>query len=197
MRIVEQASALAEEGSDLSVRARLRYSRAWIMLQQSPPLAAEARAELRALLPEARQHNGAMLLGPLLSELARAELLLGRPEVARRHAAASLERLGEDQRLERAHSLVLLGAASVALGEEAVGVGMLEEAAASLQESEASRYAAQAWRQLAEVYRHLDDQPRALDAMQHALDLVGLATSPVLPVAPVPASPRGRSRSRV
>lgn len=197
MRIVEQATALAEAGSDLSVRSRLRYTRAWIMLQHDPPLAVEARAELRALLPEARQHNGAMLLGPLLSELARAELLLGRPDVARRHAAASLERLGEDQALERAHSLVLLGAASVALGEEAVGVGLLEEAAASLQQSEASRYAALAWRQLAEVYRHLGDQARTLEAMQHALDLVGLAASPVLPVAPVPPRPRSRSRSRV
>lgn len=197
LRIVEQATALAAAGSELPVRSRLRYSRAWIMLQQTPPLAAEARAELRALLPEARQHTGAMLLGPVLSELARAELLLGRPEDARQHAAASLEALGDDQRLERAHSLVLLGAASVALGEQAVGVSLLEDAADSLQQSEASRYAAQAWRQLAEVYQHLGDQARALEAMERALDLVGLATSPVLPVSPVPAAPRRRSRARV
>jgi len=192
LRIVEQASALAEAGSELPVRTRLRYVRAWIMLQHRPPLAAEARTELRALLPEARQHTGAMLLGPVLSELARAELLLGRPDVARRHASASLDKLGDDQTLERAHSLLLLGAASVALGEEAVGVGLLEEAAASLQASEASRYAAQAWRQLAEVYRHLGDQARTLEALAHALDLVGLAASPVLPVEPAPARVRTR-----
>lgn len=194
LRIAEQAAVLAEAGSELPVRTRLRYSRAWIMLQHRPPLAAEARAELRALLPEARQHAGAMLLGPVLSELARAELLLGRPDVARRHAAASLEKLGDDQALERAHSLLLLGAASVALGEEAVGVGLLEEAAEALRASEASRYAAGAWRQLAEVYRHLGDQARTLEALQHALDLVGLAASPVLPVEPAAAGARARTR---
>ena len=197
MRIVEQAVTLAAVGSDLSVQARLRYTRAWIMLQQKPPRASDARAELRALLPAARQHSGAMLLGPVLSELARAELLLGRPEVARRHAAASLERLGEDQKLERAHALVLLGAASVVLGEDSVGVALLADAASSLASSDASRYAAQAWRQLAEVYRHIGDPARALEAMQRALDLVGLAAQPLLPVEhaePRPAAPR---RARV
>lgn len=197
MRLVEEASALAAMGSDLMVRTRLRYTRAWILLQQDPPLATEARAELRALLPEVRQHTGSMLLGPVLSELARAELLLGRPEVARRHAAASLERLDVDQRLERAHSLVLLGAASVALGEEAVGVSMLEDAAASLASSDASRYAAQAWRQLAEVYQELGDPERALEAMQRSLDLVGLVAPRVLPVAVGAPKPAARRRTRV
>lgn len=197
MRLVEEASALAAVGSDLMVRTRLRYTRAWILLQQDPPRATEARAELRSLLPEVRQHAGSMLLGPVLSELARAELLLGRPEVARRHAAASLERLDVDQRLERAHSLVLLGAASVALGEEAAGVSMLEDAAASLESSDASRYAAQAWRQLAEVYQRIGDPARALEAMQRALDLVGLAAPRVLPVAVDGPRPAARRRTRV
>ena len=196
MRLAEEATQLASHGSDLLVRARLRYSRAWILLQQQPPQAELAREELRALLPDARQHGGAMLLGQVLSELARAELLLGRPEVARRHARASLERLDDQQVLERGHTLVLLGAASVSLGEVSVGVALLEDAAALLGEAGTSRYGALAWRQLAEVFLALGDPGRAVDALQHALDTAGLASAPMLPVAGS-ADPRvGSRRSR-
>jgi transcriptional regulator with XRE-family HTH domain len=193
MRLADEANARAESGSDLLVRARLRYSRAWILLHQDPPRAEEARRELRALLPEVRQHAGAMLVGPVLSELARAELFLGRPEVARRHAKASLDKLDESRVMERAHSLVLLGAASVAVGDAAIGVSLLEEAATALGAVEASRYSALAWRQLAEVYRALGDDSRALEAMTQALAAAGLATAPVLPVAP-PAAQRSAAR---
>jgi transcriptional regulator with XRE-family HTH domain len=198
MRLADEATLVAERGSDLLVRTRLRYSRAWILLHQDPPRAEEARAELRALLPLVRQHAGAMLVGPVLSELARAELLLGRPEVARRHAKASLDKLDAGRDIERAHTLVLLGTASVAVGDEAIGVALLEDAATALGAAEASRFSALAWRQLAEVYRSLGDSDRALAAMTQALDAAGLAAAPVLPVAASATTPAPRrARSRV
>jgi tetratricopeptide (TPR) repeat protein len=192
LRLVEHADALLSGAADQRWRARLSVTRSWVMLAQDPPRAEEARDLLRRSMSRIRQYAGALPLSSAQENLARCELLLGRPEVARRHAVAALRALEPSYRLERARALAVLGAASVALGEDAAGVESLESAALLLQESQAPRQAAAVWRQLGEVYRSLGDPARALDASDRALDAVGIVREPLTPTvsAPSPVGPR-------
>jgi len=192
LRLVEQAQALLSDSAHARWRARLQVTRSWVMLAQQPPLAADARDLLRGAMPAIRQHAGALSVASAQENLARAELLLGRPEVARRHAVGALRGLGPEFRIERARALAVLGAASVALGEDAAGVESLESAAALLSEAEAPRQAAAVWRQLSEVYRLLGDAERALETAERALDTVGLLREPLV-TAVSDARPRVRA----
>ncbi len=63
---------------------------------------------LRTALPRLRQYGGALTVARAETELARCELLLTRPEVARRHARSALTRLGDASRIERARALAAL-----------------------------------------------------------------------------------------
>jgi tetratricopeptide (TPR) repeat protein len=193
LRLAEQARALLETGDDLRARARLQITRAWVHLAQDPPEAAAARSLLRAALPHVRQHAGAHDIASAETELARCELLLGRPEVARRHATAALKRLPAESRIERARALTALGSALLALHEEAAGVLCLDEAASELDAAEAPRAAAAVWRQLSGEFRALGDPGRALDAADRALDGVGLPQEPL--TVPAVAPVRARSRA--
>jgi tetratricopeptide (TPR) repeat protein len=197
LRLVEQAAALLSDSADRRWRARIEVTRAWVRLAQDPPDAAGARALLRAALPQVRQYDGALTLASAESELARCELLLGRPEVARRHAVAALRGLDPSFRIERARALAALGAASVALGERAAGVESLESAADLLTVAEAPRQAAGVWRLLGEVYRSLGDPARALEAADRALDCLCVVREPIVAASPVPrGSGAGRARDR-
>ncbi|MFN8169385.1 MAG: helix-turn-helix domain-containing protein [Candidatus Nanopelagicales bacterium] len=191
LRLAEEARALLDTGHDLRARARLHVTRAWVHLAQDPPEPTQARALLRAALPHLRQHAGAHDVASAETELARCELLLGRPEVARRHAASALKRLPPESPIERARALTALGSALLALGEEAAGVQSLDEAASELAGAEAPRAAAAVWRQLSGVFRAMGDPGRALDAADRALDGVGLPQEPLV----VPAAAPTRSRA--
>ena len=178
-RLVHQADALLRLGDDLHGQARIQVTVAWVMLAAPDPDAEGARAVLRAALPGLRQHAESVMHASAETELGRCELLLGRPEVAVRHARASLSRLGADQPLEAARARAVLGAALVALGEDAEGVVELELAAELLAVVGAPRQAAVVWRSLADVYRGLGDASRALDAADRALSAAGLPTDRV------------------
>ncbi len=191
LRLVEQATALLSDAADQRWRARIQVTRSWVLLAQDPPAAAEAREVLRRALPAIRQHVGEATVASAETNLARCELLLGRPEVARRHARSALRMLEPESRLERARALAALGAASVALGEAAAGVESLEAAADQLAGAEAPRQAAAVWRMLGEVYRGLGDPVRALDAADRALDAAGLQREPLGPSVSDVAPRRG------
>ena len=194
LRLVEQATALLSDAADQRWRARIQVTRSWVLLAQDPPAAAEARDVLRRALPAVRQHAGATVVASAETNLARCELLLGRPEVARRHARSALRLLEPESRIERARALAALGAASVALGETAAGVESLEAAADQLAGAQAPRQAAAVWRTLSEVYRRLGDPARALDAADRALDATGLQREPLVPPVSAAAPPGGRRR---
>ena len=196
LQLSDEATALLSVGSDLRAQARLQASRAWVHLAQDPPEPQAARALLREALPRLRQYAGALSVASAETELARCELLLGRPEVARRSARSALARLGDEHRIERARALAALGASFVALGETAAGVTSLEDAAAALDGAQAPRQAAAVWRQLSSVYRALGDADRALASAERALDGAGLAAEPlVVAGGPVAGRPRRRTPS--
>jgi transcriptional regulator with XRE-family HTH domain len=197
IRLAQQAAALLALGEDHRSQARIEITRAWLLLAQQPPAAEEARRILRAVLPRAREQAGTLSVVSVENDLARCELLLGRPEVAARHARSSLKRLGESgERLTRARALTALGAALVAMGETAAGVHELESAAAALEAYDAPRQAAAVWRQLSDVYRALGDAPAALAAADRALEGSGIPHQPVVQVPTEPLVGRGRSARR-
>jgi transcriptional regulator with XRE-family HTH domain len=199
LRLAVEARELLTPAAGARAAARITLPQAWLLLAQDPPRPDEAREILRAAMPALRQYAGNEDVASAETELARCELLLGRPDVARRHASAALTRMAPDQRVERARALAALGAAFLALDERAAGIDSLEDAAGLLGELGASRQAAAVWRQLVEAYRRIGDTDRALTAAERALSAAGVLAEPLLPpegTALAPArKPRARARS--
>ncbi|HET7901824.1 MAG TPA: helix-turn-helix transcriptional regulator [Candidatus Nanopelagicales bacterium] len=198
LQLAEQAATLLSVGSNLRARARVQVTKAWVLLAQDPPRASEARTLIRAALPDLRQHDGEYILAEAETELARCEVLLGRPDVARRHAQSALRRLAGDQNVERARALAALGSALLQAGDAQAGQTALDEAAVSLEGVQASRQAAVVWRQLADVHKAAGDIDQALAAAERAMAAVGLGTETVSLVgAPRPGEVRAeKTRSR-
>ncbi|MFN8158685.1 MAG: helix-turn-helix transcriptional regulator [Candidatus Nanopelagicales bacterium] len=182
LHLAEQASTLLSVGGNLRARARLRITKAWVLLAQDPPRAVEARALLREAMPDLRQHDGELVLASAETELARCEVILGRPEVARRHAQSALRRMTPEMRIERARALAALGSALLQSGDAEGGATALDEAADMLEGVRASRQAAAVWRQLVEVHKASGDAAAALAAAEKAMAVVGLAAERVTPV---------------
>lgn len=196
LRLVDQAETLLSVSNDARSQARLQVTSAWLLLAAQPPDAPGARRILRQALPHLRQHAGEQSVASAETELARCELLLGRPQVARRLAQSALKRLAEESRIERAGALAVLGAALVAEGDRSAGVTRLEDAARALADAQAPRQAAGIWRQLSDIYRRLGDSARALEAADRALDGVGVVTVPVLSEKDHSAARLRRSKPR-
>jgi tetratricopeptide (TPR) repeat protein len=194
--LAEQASLLLSSAPDVRGRARLQVSLAWVLLAQVEPVAERARSLLREALPLLRQHDSSRSVASAETELARCELVLGRPEVAGRHARSALKRLAPDHGIDRARALAALGAALLQQGDTEAGSVALDESAGLLVASSASRQAAVVWRQLAEARQAGGDVAQALDAAQRALDAAGILREPVTP-GPTTAQRQQRPRARV
>lgn len=194
-RLIERASSLLDATDDYRSRSRIQNSRAWMLLQQTPPDADGARAILRKELPGLRQHAGAIEVALVEANLARAELLLGRPQVAKRLAATSLKRMPVDAHSDRAWAIAAHGSALVACGEMAAGVQELEDAVDLMATAGASRQAATLLNELAAVYASLGDSERAFEASRRALTLVGIRPAPVPPQTPA-AQKSSKRRSK-
>jgi transcriptional regulator with XRE-family HTH domain len=192
LRLADQAALLLSLGTNLGARARVQVARAWVLLAQPVPRAEEARDVLRLALPQLRQHAPMFSVASAETELARAELVLSRPEVARRHAASALKHLGPEHSIERARALTALAAAVWALGSPRDAASFLGEAGTLLESSQAPRQAAAVWRQLAEVYRTGGDFERALAAADKAMDAAGLARQAMVGT---PSATPARSRT--
>lgn len=172
--LIERASGLLDATDDLRNRARVRSAQASILLQQSPADPEAARKILRSELPALRQHGGAASLSRAEVELARCELMLGRPDVARRLAASSLKRLSSSHRIERADAGAVHGAALIALGERDAGVVEYEQSVQTLVDAGAKRQAATVLQELASIHAERGDSVAAYDCSHRALQLLGV-----------------------
>lgn len=179
LRLIERAAALLSEGDDERNHARLKVARAWIMLNEPVPDALGARQLLRDALPSLRRHAGRESLAKAETELARAEIAIGRPDVAARHALKALSRLTPEQPLARARAHAALGASLIAQGKPEEAPEQLLTAAQFLSAAQAPRQAAAVWRQLAQAHRALGDADGAMQALERALDLAGIANEPL------------------
>jgi len=88
-RLSERAAGLLAEGGEERSVARLKMTRAWIMLADDPPRPTAARELLRSALPVLVQHDSAGAVASAEVELARCELHLGDP---RRHGRSRRRR---------------------------------------------------------------------------------------------------------
>lgn len=173
LRLGERAAALLAEGNDERALARLKVTRAWILLAQNPTKPKSAKRLLADALPLLRQFDSAGAVASAEVELARCEVLLGRPDRARDIATQALDRLGSKQPLEMARARSVLGEAQLALGD-AAGHENLAAAAALLSALGSDRQAAGIWRQVADVYERSGNTQDALAAYRRALDAAGL-----------------------
>jgi transcriptional regulator with XRE-family HTH domain len=173
-RLAAKAAARIAEGDDERALARLKSTRAYLLLAQNPPDALRARALLHESLPALRQHDSAGAVASAEVELARCETLLGQPRRAREHAESALHHLGSDAALEIARARAVLGQALLASGDEAAARASLTSAAELLTVLGASRQASSGWRYLADVLMESGDIAEAAKAYRAALDAAGL-----------------------
>lgn len=186
----EKAAALLAEGGEDRAIARLKMTRAYILLGQAVPDPGRARALLQEALPDLRQHDSAGSVASAEVELARCELLLGNPDAAAEHAHDALRRLGDDTSLEIARARAALGEAQAALGDLPAAKANLAASAELLQHLGASREAAMAWRDQADLFQRLGDTSAALHAYRAALHASGLSPGRATTVAADPSSVR-------
>ncbi len=188
--LAEQAAQLVAHSGNLRSRARIQVTQAWVLLAQTPPRPEPARDLLRDALPQLRQYANQLSVCSAQTELARCEVLLGRPAVAVRHARSALSHLTQEQPLERARALAVLAAGLLGDGDTAAGVVCLDEAASLLDRSTARRQAGSVWRQLSDVYRQLGNLDRALGAADRALNALGAPAEPISAKAVTSTAPQ-------
>ena len=176
--LAERALALYSEGDDERSLARLRVAYGWLLLRTSPPQPQQARDVLLTAHPSLIAVASATDVAYCETELARAELMLGRPESALTHAARAEGRLSDEARLESAYVRLVRGAALLHLDRRDEAVAEYRQAASTLAALDVKRLAAGAWRELADAFTRLDLFQDAALAYQQALSEVGVRGAP-------------------
>ncbi|MFF5257313.1 tetratricopeptide repeat protein [Actinomadura viridis] len=170
---VTAGGGLSDDPRDL---ARLRIVYAGLLLRARPGEAGRARDLLTRVRGEINASSaGEIDVAWCLTELARAETALGRPEEAVALAEQALELLGDAPRRATAWALTVLGEACARLGHRERAIEILARAATHLEQMESSREAAQTWFDLAELLAETGapEEPR-LDAYRRALTCAGV-----------------------
>lgn len=171
--LAESALALLAEGSEDRALARLSLNYAWLLMRGDASNAGRAGEVLLSARSRLLDFGSKMDLAACDTELARVELLEGRPLEAVDKARDVVNRLNPDQP-ESVRAQLLMGEALLALGEEATGKGVAESALESLERLGASREAAEAWRDYGDLMTKLGDPTGAANAYQRALARVGI-----------------------
>jgi tetratricopeptide (TPR) repeat protein len=164
---------LSDDPRDL---ARLRIVYAGLLLRARPGEAERARELLTGVRGEINASSaGEIDVAWCLTELARAEIVLGRPAEAAGLAEEALELLGDAPRRATAGALTVLGEACSRLGRRDQAIEALTSAATHLEQMESSREAARTWFDLAELLAETGapEAPR-LDAYRRALACAGV-----------------------
>jgi tetratricopeptide (TPR) repeat protein len=176
--LAERAVAAYAEGQDDRSLARLRIAQAWLLMRANPPMPEDARVLLERAHVALRDTGSSTDLAYAETELARADLMCGRPSEAIRVATSALARLGDGSRLEAAHARIVRSRAMFAQGDETEAVAELELAARTLTGHGVSRQAAVAWRELADGFSGLGRLREAGEAYRMALTEAGVPSAP-------------------
>jgi tetratricopeptide (TPR) repeat protein len=179
IRLAERALTVLNEDDDFRAMGWLRVEYASLLLRARPEAADQARTLLRA--HEREMAITAVDEGDLAEcviELARAEMVLGRPEDAATQAKRAIEILGDATSRANAQALAVLGEAYVQLGKYEDAVSVLTRGAEFLEGAGLPREAAQAWFDVAELLRHTGAGERQqAHTYRRALTTMGLRSA--------------------
>jgi len=178
LMLAERALAVYAEGDDVRALARLRVAYGWLLLRCMPARPEDARRELTVSRAALVDVGSEVDVAYCDTELSRCELLLGRPGYALSLADSALTRLGDEPRLERAHTSLVRARALLALDRRDEAVAVYREAASLLSGLELNHHAATAWRELADAFAQLGLLEDATLAYQQALTDAGVRAAP-------------------
>lgn len=190
----DRALALYSEGDNARAAALLRIVSGALLLHMPEPDVAEAERFLRRALRELPDVGSPLDIAMAETELARCQLLMGRPDLAVGTATAALERLLPGPRLETARARAVLGDAELAQGDMRAAVGSYTQAAQELQRLGASRQAAEVWCHLGEAFSEMGLVTEANAAYRQAVQAVGIAGLPRPTRHPVSAATDAKQR---
>ncbi|WP_438306858.1 helix-turn-helix domain-containing protein (plasmid) [Streptomyces sp. HUAS TT11] len=171
--LIRKAVAIYAEGDDERALARVRNAQATVLLQSENPNPEAAMTLLEQSASTLRVLGSSVDLAYVETALARAEVMLERPEDAIQHARTALDLLGPEHRLEGARVHLVLAAAHLLLEEYGEVQAAYERSALLLEASEAGRQAAFAWSELGEILEKCGESERAVWAYQQGMRLMG------------------------
>lgn len=192
VKLAEKAVALVSEGDDQRRLARLTAAQADILLSLDEPPVDQAIDLLLRSFAQMEESGSTVDCAYIASEIGRAEILVGQPEEAERWARRSLELLGDQPRLETAHSWMILSQAQTLQGHDEEAGRTARLSASMLESMGASRQAAKIWRDLADLMTRQGQHAQACVAYNRALESMGLASAPVPRVPSADLMPRVR-----
>lgn len=175
--LVQRAIGLADVSGDPADLCRLRAACGHLLLVAWPEQAEYARVILR----RTEQEMAAAAIGDIdsascVTDLARAEIILGHPAEAAAIAERAITLLGgaDANGLGVVDALTVLGAAHLRAGRRDAAVTALTEATTRLAEWPASRATGPAWWEIAELLGATDQTQQQEAAFRHALACMGL-----------------------
>ncbi|MFF4249228.1 helix-turn-helix domain-containing protein [Streptomyces sp. NPDC001822] len=175
--LIKKAVAIFAEGDDERALARVRNAQATVLLQSDDPDPEAAKVLLEQSATTLRAVGSNVDVAYVETALARADVMLGRPEDAVRHAERALSLLGPEHRLESARVHLVLAAAHVLRDDREAVQAAYERGALLLEASEAGRQAAFAWSELAEILEQSGESERAVWAYRQGMRLMGHRSS--------------------
>ena len=177
VKLAEKAVALVSEGDDKRRLARLTAAQAGILLSLDEPQVSTAMGLLLRSYTQMEECGSTVDLASIATELGRAEILVGQPSEAERWARRSLELLGDQPRLETAHSWMILAQAQALQGQADEATRTARLSASMLEAMGASRHAAQIWRDIGDLMRRQGEHADACVAYDRALESMGLVSA--------------------
>jgi transcriptional regulator with XRE-family HTH domain len=174
MALIERAMAIQSENGEPRNLARLRVAYASLMMTVRPEDAETARdLLLRAQRELSESSTSTLDRARCHLELARAEMLLRRPETAVEQARLGRDILSDSPREHRGYAQLVLGQALLMVGREDDAAAELIVAGEQL-DTTPTHKAAQNWMTAAEAFLQLGKHDRSTKAYQKALACAGL-----------------------
>jgi len=174
VELAERALVLISEGDDARRVARLEAAQAWILMSLDEPQVSKAMSLLHHAYSQLEQCGTSVDLATVAREIGQAEVMVGQPVEADRWARRALDLLGDQPRLEKARSWLVLAQAQALQGLNDQARNTARLAASLLESMDASRQAAQIWRELGDLLSREGDSAGACIAYDRALASIGL-----------------------
>jgi tetratricopeptide (TPR) repeat protein len=175
VRHAQRALALLGEATDPRNLSRLRAQYGQLILLADASNVERAREELlRAMEEMTETAAGEIDIAWCLTELARAEIVMGEPDRAADRIGEALRLLGDGPRLATAGALIVLAEAQMRLGDAAEAVEVIDRATACLEQMEPSLEAAEGWFHVADLLAETGPPERQAEAYRRALACAGL-----------------------